>query len=90
MSELKQCAEDAEDVYDAEIAPLMTKIIAICKQHRIPMLASFQYAVDGDGNGQLCTTRIPFAAESVLMEQAKRVLFQQPAGFGLTISQGRA
>lgn len=34
---------DLESVYDEEIAPLMTKIIDICKRHKMPMLASFMY-----------------------------------------------
>ena len=42
-----------ETVYDEQISPLMTKIIAICKEHGIPMLADF--ALDGD---MQCTTAI--------------------------------
>lgn len=38
---------DLESVYDAEIAPLMAQIAAICKQHGMPMIASFAYANDG-------------------------------------------
>lgn len=30
-----------EDVYDAEINPLMAKILDICRQHKIAMVASF-------------------------------------------------
>lgn len=33
-----------EDVYDAEISPLMDKIISICEKHKMPFLAVFQYA----------------------------------------------
>lgn len=51
----------AEDVYDAEIAPLMSRIIAICKEHKIPMLATYQY-VDSDEYGPgFCTTKLLFA-----------------------------
>jgi len=42
-----------ETVYDEQICPLVTKIIAICKEHGIPMLADF--ALDGD---MQCTTAI--------------------------------
>lgn len=35
---------DLEDVYDAQIAPLMAQIIAVCKEHNLPMVASFAYA----------------------------------------------
>jgi hypothetical protein len=30
-----------EAIYDAQISPLMAQIIAICKEHKIPMLADF-------------------------------------------------
>jgi len=35
---------DAEAAYDAEIAPLMDKIIEVCRREGIPMVASFCYA----------------------------------------------
>jgi hypothetical protein len=41
-----------EDIYDEQISPLMTKIIAICKEHQIPMVAQFQYANDALGYPQ--------------------------------------
>ena len=48
---------DLEKVYDEQIAPLMTQIIAICKEHKLPLFATFLYADDEDrGGGQLCTT----------------------------------
>ena len=42
---------DKEKIYDDEIAPWMTDIIAICKKHKMPFFASFQYSDDG-----FCTT----------------------------------
>ncbi len=36
-------AFDLEQVHDAEIVPRMMEIIELCKQHGIPMLASFCY-----------------------------------------------
>jgi hypothetical protein len=30
-----------EDIYDAEIAPLMNEILKICQAHKIAMVASF-------------------------------------------------
>jgi hypothetical protein len=45
--------DDKEHIYDEEIAPLMTKIIEICKREQIPMFADFQYS-DVD----FCTTLI--------------------------------
>jgi len=58
--------EDHEDVYDREIAPRMTEIIAICKRYNIPILASFEYA-----DGELCTTCIlPENCSGVLVDAA--------------------
>ncbi len=45
-----------EDVYDNEISPLMTKIIAICKEHKIPMLATFTYENHEERGVGKCTT----------------------------------
>lgn len=47
---------DLEAVYDAEIAPLMTRIIEICNRHKMPMLATFVYA--HDETSHLCTTNL--------------------------------
>lgn len=37
---------DLESVYDEEINPLMAQILAVCKRHKMPMVASFQYGPD--------------------------------------------
>jgi hypothetical protein len=50
---------DLEAVYDAELAPLMTQIIEICKRHKMPMIASFAYACEDADNVRLCTTALP-------------------------------
>lgn len=50
---------DKEAIYDAEIAPLMTKIIAICREHDIPMAATFQYARKEEDDPAFCTTTLP-------------------------------
>lgn len=47
---------DLEKVYDEQISPLMTKIIEICQEHRIPMVASFQYANSETEGPAFCTT----------------------------------
>ena len=36
--------KDNEAIYDEQISPLMAQIIAICKEHHIPMAATFEYA----------------------------------------------
>ncbi|MCK4822306.1 hypothetical protein KA005_41470 [bacterium] len=38
--------KDKESIYDKKIAPLMTQIIDICKEHELPFFASFQCADD--------------------------------------------
>lgn len=50
---------DLESVYDEQISPLMTKIIGICKDHKMPMIASFQYQKsEEDGVGYVTTALI--------------------------------
>lgn len=40
---------DLEAVYDEKINPLMAQVIAICNEHRIPLLCSFQYSANDSG-----------------------------------------
>lgn len=51
---------DKESVYDERISPLMGKIIAICKEHEIPVVASFllKSPDTSGGNEQRCTTAL--------------------------------
>lgn len=59
---------DKEDVYDNQISPLMTQIIAICKEHNVPMVAQFQFRNDEEEGPGLCTTTLPiegFACEKI-------------------------
>jgi hypothetical protein len=42
-----------EEIYDGQVAPLMTRIIEICQAHKIKMHAS--YELDG---GMMCTTNL--------------------------------
>lgn len=46
-----------EQIYDEKIASLMTQIIGICKEHEIPMVASFHIPNDVDPN-LACTTAL--------------------------------
>ncbi|WP_175810615.1 hypothetical protein [Burkholderia cepacia] len=43
-----------EQIYDEKISPLMTQIIAICKEHGIPIVASF--FTPGDDDPELAVT----------------------------------
>lgn len=50
---------DKEKKYDERIAPLMTQIIEICKQEKIPFFASFYLKDATEENGAMyCTTNI--------------------------------
>ena len=42
-----------EEIYDEQISPLMTQIIAICKEHKIANVCSFSLDLD---EGLCCTT----------------------------------
>lgn len=68
MSAKKLKRFDLEEVYDAEISPLMAQIIEICKAHKMPMFATFLYRNDPDGDDGLCTTNILFADERPVPE----------------------
>lgn len=46
-----------EKFYDEKVAPLMKEIIAICKEHKIAMVASFAIPNDEDPE-LLCTTAL--------------------------------
>lgn len=39
---------NTEEIHDSQIAPLMNQIIAICKEHGIPMVADFQLSTGED------------------------------------------
>jgi|GEM_PF-1605170 len=45
-----------EQIYDEQIAPLMTQIIAICKEHKIAMVSSFDRGQDDTDRDLLCST----------------------------------
>lgn len=49
---------DNEAVYDLEISPLMQKIIEICKENNIPMVASFAYENCEENGIGCCTTAL--------------------------------
>lgn len=44
-----------EEIYDEQISPLMTQIIALCYEHKIPLVSSF--ALDKE-EGLVCSTFI--------------------------------
>lgn len=55
--------KDNEKIYDEQINPLVAKIYQICKEHKIPVIMSFNYAPDQEDNNSLVTT---FVSEETL------------------------
>ncbi len=51
---------DLEAVYDDKISPLMKQIIEICREHEMPMVASFCYRRDEEGGNDVANTTLPF------------------------------
>lgn len=47
-----------EEAHDAKISPLMTEIIAICREHGIAMVASYAIPTEEDESLR-CTTLLP-------------------------------
>ena len=80
---------DLEAVYDAEIFPLMAKIIDICKQHKMPMIASFAYAHDAENDDTAnCTTRLGWPGRRPRShDEAERAVRRNGAAvFAITIT----
>ncbi len=71
-----------EAVYDAEIAPLMAKIIEACKRANIAMIADFELdPQDGDPDDPLlCTTAIVPPTACLRLKKAAALL--RPRGNG--------
>jgi hypothetical protein len=61
--------KDNEAIYDERIDPLMKQIISICKEHGIPMAATFEYAPE-----DFCTTLIPAEGQSDAMRDINRTM----------------
>lgn len=72
---------DKEDVYDEQIAPLMTKIIEICKAHQIPIVATFQF----NGAGDRCTTTIG-DSERASEDMMRFATMMQPRTGGIALA----
>lgn len=75
-----------EDIYDNEISPLMAKIIAICKEHDMPLAATVQYANEEDGGAAYCTTMIPGTrSDERVIRIIKAMLPERPFALAETI-----
>lgn len=77
---------DKESVYDEQISPLMTQIIALCKEHEIPMVMQFQIADREDEGPLFCTTALPIGrACEKIRDLARRVQPERPFAIAETI-----
>ena len=81
---------DAEAAYDEKIAPLMTQIIAICREHRIPVFASFNYANTEENGVSFCTTHDQSGRDVPQLTRCLRAVEREPVSFGLMITSGKA
>ena len=61
-----------EEVYDTFISPLMTQIIAICKEHKIATVA--QFAIPTPDDNSLCCTTVLTTKEFNAPDYMKRAV----------------
>ena len=66
-----------EQVYDAEISPLMAQIIAICKRAGISCLCAFDISTE-ENDGCMCTTCLP--------DKNGEFLYRKPEFYEFTIT----
>lgn len=78
--------KNLESVYDEKIAPLMEQVIAIAKEHKLPMFATFQYADDPEEGASFCTTALPFEGCSPKIDEMRRALMRGPSFVSMTIT----
>jgi hypothetical protein len=81
---------DLESVYDEQIYPLMQQILEICQKHRMPMMASFQYANHEEGP-DFCTSILSggdFPAHPSFRAAAELLKPQAPLTLASTITTG--
>lgn len=73
-----------EEAYDELISPLMSQIIAICKEHKIPCLANF--SLDAESGLQCTTTLLDEEWEpSEKMLEAARLIYAKREPLMLTV-----
>jgi len=66
-----------EEIYDKKINPLMAQIIAICKEHKIAMVASFAIGHEGR-DGLMCSTFMTTDEFRPSSEQLRAVAILRP------------
>jgi len=74
-----------EAIYDKQIAPLMEKIIKVCKKSNINILASFELDWDEENESHLkCTTII--APNCKEFQRAYKIIRSEPQFLAIAIS----
>lgn len=81
---------EKERIYDNEVSPLMTQIIAICKEHKINMAATFSLDIDPEPEQPLYCTTILRADKSdedgsKRMDECDAVMYPQHHYAAITI-----
>ena len=91
-----------ETAYDAEIRPLMSRIIAVCKEHKINMAATFALDMadeeareQGHEGPMMCTTVLPVDESDAdgfkRVMDCRRVMYPpKPTLLAMTIYGGRS
>jgi hypothetical protein len=69
-----------ETAYDEHISPLMTRVIALCKEHKINMAATFALDHNDEGQPIYCTTILHDVDKTDApgierMQQCRRVMY---------------
>ncbi|EDC3150253.1 hypothetical protein KGN64_003341 [Salmonella enterica] len=78
-----------ESVYDEKISPLMTQIIAICKEHNMPMVASYAYKNSEEQGRCYCTTTLTFEGRHIKeFAEATSIIRGNPLFSAFTIMSG--
>lgn len=81
---------DLENIYDEMISPLMSQIVEICKENKMPMVASFAFRkTDEDGLGT-CTTVLNANENRIIPEftESVRIIQKKSAFIAMTIIKG--
>lgn len=77
---------------DDRVRVVFKQIIAICKEHRIPLVAQFNYAATDEDGPLLCTTIIPASAvdrdDDGQSQRMARVAKTPPSFMALTVTSG--
>lgn len=78
-----------ESVYDEKISPLMKRIIAICEEHNMPMVASFAYENSEENGCCGCTTTLTFEGRHIkAFAEATSIIRGNPIFSAFTIMSG--